>query len=599
MGMSSLAGSAEGGSSSPGIRVVRRTPRVPFFLTRFGLRLNLVLGGATDVIGLRIRIGRRTVWVSRLGEGDEARFAAAIPTGAGWKSAVVEAVTAGRGVRLVRYLFFRFAGGRGAAEADYPSARERWGPEEEAVSRRLLDEVREPPSFSVLVPVFNPDPLHLREAIDSVRAQVHPGWELILADDASDRDGVGEALARAAAADPRIRVVRNSANRHISRTSNRAAAEARHPWLALLDHDDKLAPDALAQFALALDRSPSTDFLYADEDKWGADGRRRSPYFKPALNRVLLESQNYICHPAVFRADLFERTGGFREGVEGAQDWDLFLRMTAGLARDRVRRVPRVLYHWREHPGSTADSLDAKPYVLGAARRVVGEARARRGLTGGLRLVGGMYWDPEEPEEPVAALCFGREGKAAGPAEWVRIGGDDLPPGELSGLGRRLGRFAADPQIGVVGFRTDAPGGIVDCGIAAHPEGGLLRLFAGAERGEPGMGWRASLPQEIGAVAGRVVFFRRELREDLLRWREKLGAGDAALCGLCRAAWRKGYAVVLDAATVLPAEVSVRPPFLPAEVEALRAFDPDWFLDDPMFHPRLEPVSGPLKPIRF
>ncbi|MFP4358191.1 MAG: hypothetical protein ACLFRP_06230, partial [Puniceicoccaceae bacterium] len=258
-----------------------------------------------------------------------------------------------------------------------------------------------------------------------------------------------------------------------------------------------------------------------------------------------------------------------------------------------------VLYHWREHPGSTADSLEAKPYALEAARRAVAEARERRGLPGGLRLVGGMYWDPVEPDEAVPSGVFDDEEGAAGPEEWIRAGGHGLPEAELARLGRRLGRFAADPRIGVVGFRADAPDGIADCGIAAHPEGGLLRLFAGADRAEPGMGSRAWLPQEIGAVAGRVVFFRRGLRGDLLRWRRELGEGDAALCGLCRSAWKQGFSVVLDAATVVPAEVAVRGPFLPGEVEALRAFDPGWFLGDPMFHPRLEPVSGPLKPIRF
>ena len=540
--------------------------------------------------------------MSRIGEGDEARFLAAIPTGPGWKIARVEAVAEEGSVPLGRLLFYRMAGKDGVGVDDYPSERESFTAGAAEVLRKKLDAVREPPAFSVLVPVFNPDPEHLREAVESVRAQVYPHWELILADDASDRGGVAETLEALAKGEARIRLLRSRVNGHISRTSNLAAAEARNPWLVLLDHDDRLSPAALGEFAVALDRNPDVAFVYGDEDKIDRTGKRRNPYFKPGWNRQLLEAQNYICHPSAFRADRFREVGGFRVGFEGSQDWDLFLRLTEILGARAILRVPRVLYHWREHPDSTAGSLAAKPYATEAARKAVTEARRRRGLSPEVRLLRGMYWDPAETDEWPRTERWDprcRRDKRRGTG-WLRVERMAFSAERIDWLERRLGRFSEDPDVGVVGVRIDGLDGIRHCGFAAHLQAGLLRLFAGANPLEPGMGCRAVLPQEIGAVGGEIFFLRSELAEELALWRERTVSADAAACGLCRSAVKMGYRVVLDAATLLTVDATEPPEFVPASDEhLLREADPGWFVDDPAFHPVLEPVSGPLKPIRF
>jgi len=599
MKSSSRGRPARKGGLPGGWKIERRRPLVPLFPTSFGLRFEMTVRSPETVLGLRVKIGRREVWIPRLGSSREARFLASIPTGPGWKAARVEAVFRGGSVRVARFLFYRYRMPGRSRSGDYPTSREAWNSEVRNEVKARIEEIREPPSFSVLTPVFNPKPAHLREAIQSMRSQEYPLWELILADDGSDREGVAETLDRAERDDARIRVLRGSENLHISRNSNRAAEIASHAWLSLLDHDDRLTPDALARFAFALDRQPRMRFLYADEDKIGSDGRRRGPYYKPGFNRVLLESQNYVCHPAAFHSEDFSKVGGFRTGFEGAQDWDLFLRLTAGLPREHIHRVPRVLYHWREHADSTAGCLDAKPYAMEAARRAVVDARRCRGLPEAVNLVQGMYFEPAEPMDGVAADPFLPGDLPDRRTGWIRFGGDGLPEEFLQQLERRLARFALDASIGVLGFRCDAPEAIADCGIAAHPQAGLVRLFAGADRLEPGMGCRAVLPQEIGAVAGRVVFFRAELIEDLQRWLEATSRRDTALCGLCRSAWRKGLAVVLDAATVVAQDELVQSGITPEDEQILRDFDPEWFLDDPAFHPGLEPVSGPLKPARF
>ncbi len=551
------------------------------------------------VLGLRVTIGRREVWIPQVGSPHKARFRASIPTGPGWKIARVEAVFQGGSVSVARFLFYRFRIFGRSRSDDYPTSREIWNSEVEAEVKARIREIREPPSFSVLTPVFNPDPDHLREAIQSIRSQEYPFWELILADDGSGREGVAETLDWAAREDARIRVLRGSENLHISRNSNRAAEAASHPWLTLLDHDDRLTPDALARFAFALDRHPGARFLYADEDKIASDGRRRGPYYKPGFNRILLESQNYLCHPVAFPAGEFSKAGGFRTGYEGAQDWDLFLRLTSEMPREHIRRIPRVLYHWREHADSTAGSLDAKPYAIEAARRAVGDSRRRRGLPEAVNLVRGMYFEPAEPVDAVAVEPFSPGLRPDRRTDWIRFGGDRLADDFLEQLEKRLARFAFDASIGVLGFRCDASEGIAHCGIAAHSQAGLIRLFAGADRLEAGMGCRAVEPPALGAGAGRVVFFRAGLIEDLHRWMEATSHRDVALCGLCRSAWGKGLAVVLDAATIVPQEHGVRNEVGPADLDMLRNFDPEWFLDDPAFHPGLEPCSGPLRPARL
>jgi O-antigen biosynthesis protein len=239
----------------------------------------------------------------------------------------------------------------------------------------------ERPLISVLMPTYNPRPAWLREAIASVRAQTYDHWELCIADDASTDPQVAALLEAAAAEDSRIRWVRRPVNGHISEASNSALALAGGDWVALMDHDDLLAPDALLRVAHVLHADPAARMVYSDEDKIDATGRRYNPYFKPDWNPELFRSQNMFSHLGVYQRALVLEVGGFRKGFEGAQDYDLALRCIERIDPPRqVRHLPHVLYHWRAHAESTAQSAGAKPYAEIAGERALDEHFERIGL---------------------------------------------------------------------------------------------------------------------------------------------------------------------------------------------------------------------------
>lgn len=258
--------------------------------------------------------------------------------------------------------------------------------------RRKLRQVAEQPLVSILLPVYNPDLELLDAAIASVRRQIYDRWELCIADDASTDSDVRPFLEQTAANEPRIKLTFRENNGHIAACSNSALALATGDWCALLDQDDLLTEDALAQFALELDRHPAAGLVYSDEDKIDAAGLRSDPFFKPDWNPELFLGQNFINHLGLYRTELVRRVGGFREGLDGSQDYDLVLRCVEQLAPVQIRHIPRVLYHWRMVRGSVAAAPDAKPYAREAARRALAEHLQRRGIDGRVEAC------PENPE---------------------------------------------------------------------------------------------------------------------------------------------------------------------------------------------------------
>ncbi|HEY1207328.1 MAG: glycosyltransferase [Bryobacteraceae bacterium] len=235
------------------------------------------------------------------------------------------------------------------------------------------------PLVSVIVPVYRPTPADIERAIASVRAQSYSNWELCLADDGSDSPDISEILARAAAGDSRIRVTALASLGGISAASNAALALAHGEYVALLDQDDELSPDALFYAVDAINHHPGAGFFYSDEDKLDAAGNRWAPFFKPDWSPDLLLSEDYCGHLLVARRDLVERAGGFRPEYDGAQDYDLILRLSELTAE--VAHIPRVLYHWRTGAGSSAADPEAKPHAAEAERRAVEDHLRRRGLS--------------------------------------------------------------------------------------------------------------------------------------------------------------------------------------------------------------------------
>ena len=229
------------------------------------------------------------------------------------------------------------------------------------------------PLISVVMPVYNPEPCWLIEAIESIRSQIYPHWELCIADDASTNPEIRPILARYATEDTRIKVCYREQNGHISVASNSAIALAAGQWLALFDHDDILPAHALFWVADAINRQPDLQLIYSDEDKIDEQGLRFGPYFKSDFNYQLFLCQNMISHLGVYRADRVRAVGGFRQGLEGSQDYDLALRVIEGLEPWQIGHIPRILYHWRSHRQSTASGNDVKPYAQVAALRAVEE----------------------------------------------------------------------------------------------------------------------------------------------------------------------------------------------------------------------------------
>ncbi|GAB6041086.1 hypothetical protein JCM17961_17600 [Endothiovibrio diazotrophicus] len=250
------------------------------------------------------------------------------------------------------------------------------------VIRRRIDGYEYRPLISVLMPTYNSPERFLRQAIDSVRQQIYPHWELCIADDASTSPRVRAVLEEAVAADSRIKVCFREENGPICAASNRALALAEGEFVALLDHDDELPSHALYCVVEELHKHRDAQVIYSDEDKIDEEGRRSSPCFKPDWSPDLLLSHNMISRFGVYRTATVHAVGGFREGYQGAQDWDLALRVVEQAGDRQVRHLRRVLYHRRSVPGSTAGDLgtEAKPHAATSARRAIQDHLERRGV---------------------------------------------------------------------------------------------------------------------------------------------------------------------------------------------------------------------------
>jgi GT2 family glycosyltransferase len=269
------------------------------------------------------------------------------------------------------------------------------------------------PRFSILTPVYRTPPGVLRKMLRSVLRQTEGDWELCLVDDGSEDQAVREILDAAAAADPRIRVQYRESNAGIVPASNDALAMARGEFACLLDHDDELHPDALAEVAAAIDRTPEADYIYTDEDKINLAGRHSQPFFKPDWSPERMRTQMYTCHFSVLRRALVEEVGGFDAAFEGSQDWDLVLKVS-----ERARaivHVPRILYHWRILETSAAADESAKPWAFEAGGRAVQAHCDRIALpakvTMDLDNPAVLHLEPQLEAEPLVSIVIPTNGQ--------------------------------------------------------------------------------------------------------------------------------------------------------------------------------------------
>ena len=267
-------------------------------------------------------------------------------------------------------------------EKGFASSYDQWihefeEPNDEIIQLKLPN-LRRQPLISIVMPVYNTVESELTSAIQSVIDQSYPYWELCIADDHSSKPEIRRVLDKFAGLMSTIKVSYRTEQGGISAASNTALAMATGEYVCFLDHDDTLAPHALAYVCEALDRHPNADFLYSDEDKIDARGNRVEPFFKPKWSPDLLRSENYIAHLSVLRTELLDSVGGFRSAFDGSQDYDLILRATEKASE--IVHIPRVLYHWRAGVASTATTLDNKSYTVSAAERALAEHGERTAI---------------------------------------------------------------------------------------------------------------------------------------------------------------------------------------------------------------------------
>ena len=272
-----------------------------------------------------------------------------------------------------------------------------------------LDRFENLPMISIILPVYNTSEKWLSDAINSVINQIYPNWELCIADDASTDPKIRELLERYKEIDDRIRVVYREDNGHISAASNSAISIAEGHYIALLDHDDTIPPHALARIVDCITENPNAKIIYTDEDKIDENGERSSPHFKSDWNPDLLLGQNFISHFGVYLKSEVDAVGGFRVGYEGAQDWDLALRISERCTEGDIIHIPEALYHWRSISGSTALDIGEKNYAHETAGKAIRDALRRRGSTAQIEPVERYYWrviHPTPNPEPLVSIII-------------------------------------------------------------------------------------------------------------------------------------------------------------------------------------------------
>ncbi len=383
--------------------------------------------------------------------------------------------------------------------------------------------------ISLILPVCDTDPDHLAEAIASVRAQTYTNWQLCIADDASAAPHIAPTLAGAADDDPRITTLRLPRRAGIAAASNAALRLATGAYAGFLDHDDLLAPHALARMAGAIVEHPEAEILFSDEDQLSA-GKLCAPYFKPGFDPELLLAQNLVGHLALYRRSLLDRLGGLAADLDGSQDWDLALRATRAVPQARIRHVPDVLYHWRQHAGSF--SAQAPDRARQAGLRAV-QAQLPPGATAApdpalpqwLRvthllptpaptlsvIVRPGFTPPDDPGYPDVELVEGGLAAAARATGQVLL---FVTPGLQApepGWAATLVAQAMRPEVGAAGPRIDHPNGrIAQSGLILHPRRIAETLSPDSDLADPGYRGQFGLTRSVSALSLDCLAVRRD-----------------------------------------------------------------------------------------
>lgn len=242
--------------------------------------------------------------------------------------------------------------------------------------------------FSLVVPLYKTEKHLLKALIDSVQAQTYSNWELCLSDGSGADSPIRKTLEEYQRKDSRIKVIFNDRQLQISENTNAAIGIATGNYIAFADHDDTLSEEAFYQMAMEISAHPEADLLYSDEDIIDIKGQRLYPHFKSDYNPDLLCCVNYICHLVVVKRELLDRVGLLRPEYNGSQDYDFLLRCTEHTESENIRHIPKILYHWRSHEGSTAGNPDDKPYAVIAGEKALEGHYERLGIKASVEYTG-------------------------------------------------------------------------------------------------------------------------------------------------------------------------------------------------------------------
>lgn len=380
-------------------------------------------------------------------------------------------------------------------------------PTKEELEEQAGEKFARPLKFTVLVPAYETEKIFMQDLILSVTEQSYKDYELLIAD-ASSSDKVKNEVESFIDQYDRIRYVRLEENKGISGNTNAALQYAEGDYICLLDHDDAITPDALYHLRKAIDKAGGPVLVYSDEDK--SDGfmeNFHAPNRKTDYDDEMFFTNNYICHLSAYRSGVIKELM-LDADFDGSQDYDLALRTVdwcrencGGDWKKKIVHVDRVLYHWREHEGSTSGNTDAKTYAYDAGKRAIEAALKRRGRDAevkGLKHLG-----------------------------FYRIEYGDI--------------FEKRSDIGIVGGPVYRGGKVI--GGAMDKEGRCI--YAGLKEGFSGPVHRAHLQQEPYAVDIRNMKVRDELKESYESALREKDAVQASL-KLCREARKRGFGVIYD-----------------------------------------------------
>jgi glycosyltransferase involved in cell wall biosynthesis len=420
--------------------------------------------------------------------------------------------------------------------------------------RRMVTSWPYKPKFSIITPVYQPDLQHLNECIASIERQTYNHWEWCVVDDGGGEKETILLIESFAARHPgKVRVALRSENLGITHSSREALEMASGDFFLPLDQDDRLAPDLLYEAARHLNEQPDTDFLYGDCDKISPDGNRWYYFIKPDWSPELLLSFNYLLHPSIMRRTLAIRVGGYRDGYEGSQDYDLYLRITEKARR--IHHIPKILYSWRQAPASTALDTGHKRYVYEAGVNALGAALEQRGIKANVDHEAsswpGNYRVAIHPASTRIALCLTGADSRSEETEWASwyslqqersIGEIEIMPyahcqdftGQINHLLEQhavdevwvldkrilpgdifklsqLSAYLQIPGLGAISPKVILPHNVVDhLGIAMSHHAELLFVMRGEQDNKPGYGAYGSVLRNVSMPSPVFTMFSAE-----------------------------------------------------------------------------------------